>query len=123
MELNFCDNCNNLMDIYSDEENSKLYLGCKCCSNKKDFNKDKKCIYTNESTIELSDIISANPYLKEDITLPLIKGNPNIKCPNQECICNTSDSVESEIIYVKYDVDKLSYMYICKHCNQKWKNR
>ena len=64
MELNFCDNCNNLMDIYSDEENSKLYLGCKCCSNKKDFNKDKKCIYTNESTIELSDIISANPYLK-----------------------------------------------------------
>ena len=56
MELNFCDNCNNLMDIYSDEKNSKLYLGCKCCSNKQDFDEGNKCIYTNESTIELSDI-------------------------------------------------------------------
>ena len=44
MELNFCDNCNNLMDIYSDEENSKLYLGCKCCSNRKDFDEGNKCV-------------------------------------------------------------------------------
>ena len=36
---------------------------------------------------------------------------------------NTDDSVESEIMYVKYDSEKLSYIYICKHCNQKWKNR
>ena len=123
MELNFCDKCNNIMDIYSDEENSKLYLGCKCCSNKKDFDEGKKCIYTNESTIELSDIINTNPYLTEDITLPVIKGNPNIKCPNEDCICNTDSKVETEIIYIKYDTEKLSYMYICKHCNQKWKNR
>lgn len=123
MELNFCDNCNNLMDIFSDEENSKLYLGCKCCSNKKDFSEENKCIYTNESTIELSDIINTNPYLREDITLPHIKNNPNIKCPNTECICNTDDSVESEIIYIKYDSEELSYMYICKHCDQKWTNR
>ena len=73
--------------------------------------------------MELSDIINTNPYLTEDNTLPLIKGNPNIKCPNTECICNTDDTVESEILYVKYDHEKLSYMYICKHCNQKWKNR
>ena len=123
MELNFCDNCNNLMDIYSDEESSKLYLGCKACSSKKDFEDEKKCIYTNESTIELSDIINTNPYLTEDITLPVIKVNPNIKCPNSECICNKDKSVDSEIIYIKYDSEKLSYMYICKHCNQKWTNR
>jgi DNA-directed RNA polymerase subunit M/transcription elongation factor TFIIS len=123
MELNFCENCNNLMDIYSDEESSKLYLGCKACSFKKDFEEEHKCIYTNESTIELCDIINTNPFLTEDITLPVIKGNPNIKCPNADCICNKDKSVESEIIYIKYDSEKLSYMYICKHCNQKWTNR
>mgnify|MGYP001163952056 FL=1 len=123
MELNFCDNCNNLMDIYSDEETNKLYLGCKCCSNKVDYNETNKCIYTNEAHIELSDIINANQYLTEDVTLPVIKGNPNIKCPNEQCICNVDDKVESEILYIKYDSEKLSFMYICKHCNQKWTNR
>lgn len=125
MELNFCDNCNNLMDIYSEEETSKLYLGCKCCSNKQDFGEGNKCIYNNEAKIELCDIINTNPYLVEDITLPVIKGSQatNIKCPNKDCECNTKDTVETEIIYVKYDADKLNYLYICKHCKQKWKNR
>ena len=123
MELNFCDNCNNLMDIYSDEETKKLYLGCKCCSNKTDFNEGNKCIYTNESIIELSDIINSNQYLTEDITLPLIQGNPNIKCPNADCDSNTKEGIGSEILYIKYNSEKLSYMYICKHCNTKWTNR
>ncbi len=123
MELNFCDNCNNLMDIYSDEENKKLYLGCKCCSNKIDFNERDKCIYSNEKNIELSDIINSNKYLSDDITLPVIRGNKNIKCPNTECICNQQEDIESEITYIKYDTEKLSFLYICKHCKQKWTNR
>ena len=123
MEINFCDNCNNLMDIYSDEDSSKLYLGCKCCSSKKDFDDKNKCIYTNESTIELSDIINTNKFLTEDVTLPIIKDNPNISCPNEECISNKEKYTNSEIIYIKYDSEKLSYMYICKHCQQKWTNR
>ena len=123
MELNFCDNCNNLMDIYSDEVTKKLYLGCKCCSNKTDFNEGNKCIYTNESIIELSDIINSNQYLTEDITLPLIRGNPNIKCPNAHCDGNTKEGIDSEILYIKYNSEKLSYMYICKHCNTKRTNR
>ena len=77
----------------------------------------------SECVRRLSDIINTNPYLTEDITLPVIKDNPNIKCPNKDCICNTDSKVESEILYIKYDAEKLSYMYICKHCNQKWTNR
>ena len=121
MELNFCDNCNNLMDIYSDEETKKLYLGCKCCSNKTDFNESNKCIYTNESIIELSDIINSNQYLTEDITLPLIRGNPNIKCPNSECETN-KEKKPCNIVYIKYNEEKMNYMYICESCGQKWTN-
>ena len=35
----------------------------------------------------------------------------------------SSNLIESDIIYVKYDAEKLSYMYVCKHCDQKWTNR
>lgn len=121
MELNFCKNCDNLMDLYSDEETKKLYLGCKACSTKEDFN-SSQCIYSNESTIDLSDIINHNRHLKEDITLPIIKDNPNIKCPNAVCITNTSNK-STEINFIKYDKKMMSYMYICRDCNQKWTNR
>lgn len=121
MELNFCNNCDNLMDLYSDEEKQKLYLGCKSCGNQKDFN-ESKCIYSNESSIDLSDIINHNQHLKEDITLPVISNNPNIKCPNKACVSNTSDKL-SEINFIKYDKEMMSYMYICRDCNQKWTNR
>lgn len=121
MELNFCDDCENLMDLYSDEENKTLYLGCKACGKQKDFNRSQ-CIYSNESTINISDIINKNDHLKDDITLPIISDNPNIKCPNAGCISNTSDK-SSEINFIKYDQQMMSYMYICRDCNQKWCNR
>ena len=37
MEINFCDKCDNLMYLYSNEENDSLYLGCKVCGEKKDY--------------------------------------------------------------------------------------
>ena len=38
MEINFCSQCDNHLFLYSDEENKKLYLGCKACGNKKEYN-------------------------------------------------------------------------------------
>ena len=46
MDINFCDNCDNILYIYSDEE-SNLYLGCKVCSLKKPY-KNTQSIYNNE---------------------------------------------------------------------------
>ena len=54
MEVNFCENCDNLLYIYSNEENNTLYLGCKVCGNKKDYS-ECKCIYSNEFNIDLSE--------------------------------------------------------------------
>ena len=123
MEINFCPKCDNLLFIYSDEEDKeKLYLGCKACGHKNEYT-DQKCIYSNESTTNLSDIINKNKYLDKDITLPSIKGNQNIQCPNKECISNTQKDIIPEIKYIKYDTEMISYMYICKHCSQKWTNR
>lgn len=120
MELNFCPNCDNMMELYSDEEVKTLYLGCKCCGIKTEYLKNK-CIYSNEYNINLSEIINMNDNLVHDITLPVIKNNPNISCPNTECSSHKDKS--QEIIYIKYDKESMGYMYVCKHCSQKWTNR
>ena len=120
MELNFCSNCDNLMELYSNEEQQTLYLGCKACGTKEKYDKTQ-CIFSNESSINLGDIINQNKYLKDDITLPTISNNPNIKCPNEKCITNTSDK-STDINFIKYNKEMMSYMYICKDCDQKWSN-
>jgi len=116
MDINFCDNCENILYIYSDEE-SNLYLGCKVCSLKKPY-ENTKSIYNNEFKIDLSQTINKNKYLNYDNTLPVIEGNKNIKCPNEEC----PKKEYSSVTYIKYDEKEMKYIYTCRHCGQKWKN-
>ena len=122
MEINFCDTCDNLLFLYSndDEEDNKLYMGCKNCGARKDY-EDSKCIYNNDYKIDLSETINQNQNLVDDITLPTIRNNPNIKCPNEKCKSNKDGEV-SELLYIKYDSNDMKYMYVCKHCFQKWTN-
>lgn len=120
MEINFCDNCENCMFLYSDEESQKLYLGCKACQTKIPYNQNK-CIYSTNYEIDLSETINQNKFLKEDNTLPTIKGNSNIKCPNQECK-SIKENEPSDIQYIKFDSVNMKYMYVCKYCSQKWTN-
>ena len=65
MEINFCDTCDNLMFLYSNEENDSLYLGCKVCGQKKDFI-ENKCIYSSEFKMDLSETMNQNEYLAND---------------------------------------------------------
>ena len=44
------------------------------------------------------------------------------QCPNEKCITNTSDK-STDINFIKYNKEMMSYMYICKDCDQKWSNR
>lgn len=120
MEINFCDTCDNLLFLYSNDEDNKLYMGCKNCGTKKDY-EDSKCIYNNDYKIDLSETINQNQNLVDDITLPTIRNNPNIKCPNADCESNKDGEV-SELLYIKYDPSDMKYMYVCKHCFQKWTN-
>jgi hypothetical protein len=124
MDINFCEQCDMKLDYYveseTDEGTPKLYLGCKACGFKKEHT-ESSCIYNNDYQIDLSQIINQNPYLEYDITLPLIKENQNISCPNAECVSN-KEKIPSEILYIKYDYENLKFSYICKHCKQNWTN-
>ena len=116
MDINFCDNCENILYIYSDDDNN-LYLGCKVCESKKPYS-NQKSIYNNEFKINSSETINTNRYINFDNTLPVIEDNKNIKCPNAEC----PEKAKSLITYIKYDEENMKYIYICKFCGQKWKN-
>lgn len=119
-EINFCKCCENILYLYSNEEN-ELYLACKVCGNKEEYeDKEDKCIYSNDFDLDFSETINNNKYINFDNTLPVIENNKNIKCPNEDCECNKD--APSKITYIKYDDDNLKYIYICKLCGQKWKN-
>ena len=109
------------MNFYISEEDNKLYLGCKVCGHKK-VHEEKACIYNNDYNIDISQIINKNQYLEDDITLPQIENNKNIKCPNSKCI-SIKENKPSNILYIKYDHENLNFSYICKYCKQSWTNQ
>lgn len=117
---NFCNDCNNVMYIYLDKDTEKpqLYLYCKACQYKKEY--DGNLLYNNDNNLELSGSINNNKYINYDITLPHIKSH-NIKCPNEECK-SIVEGLESDIIYIKYDKSNMKYIYTCNYCGQKWTN-
>ena len=122
MDFKFCKNCDMKLYYYvSEEGDSKLYLGCKGCGHKEEHT-GTTCIYNNEYEIDLSQIINQNKFLQDDITLPTIKGNQNMKCPNSECI-SIKEKKPSDIIYIKYDYDSMKFSYICNYCKQSWTNQ
>ena len=121
MDLNLCKQCDMKLNYYVSDQDSKLYLGCKVCGHKEEHT-GTTCIYNNDYRIDLSQIINQNKYLEQDITLPTIENNPNIKCPNEECP-SIKEKKPSDILYIKYEYETMKFSYICKHCKQTWINQ
>ena len=118
MDVVFCDNCENMLYLYVDEEQGELYYCCKACSHKVKIDDNVKLVYNNDNNkIDKSESINNNVYITHDITLPGIKNNSNIKCQNEDC-----DAEEIDIKYIKYDEINMKYIYICNHCGCKWNN-
>ena len=83
MDIKFCENCDNMFYIYSNED-KELYYGCRACSNTIPF-ENNTAIYNSSVTVDKSEYIKNNKWLINDITLPKITDNTNIQCPNEEC--------------------------------------
>ena len=84
-EIHFCSECQNMTFLYLDQE-KKLIHYCKACEKIEHFNGKNNCIYSIEyKKYDKSEYINHNPYITQDVTLPIIEGNINIKCTNPEC--------------------------------------
>jgi DNA-directed RNA polymerase subunit M/transcription elongation factor TFIIS len=63
--------------------------------------------------------ILMNEFTKEDPTLPHVH---TIKCPNGDCTSNTVGT-EKDVIYLKYDVINMKFIYICNLCDTQWRSK
>ena len=61
--------------------------------------------------------MSVNEFTKLDPTLPRIR---TIRCPNQECP-SVSDTVQNEVLYMRYSKRDMKYLYMCAHCDTTWR--
>lgn len=137
--MHFCSLCHNMyyLKIVEDEtsENTSLAYYCRNCGHSDTMlMTENNCVSNTQikrTEQNYSHII--NEYTKYDPTLPRIN---TIHCPNTACASNIIEEEEKgegsakeeevsskkpEIIYIRYDDINMKYMYICTHCDFKWK--
>lgn len=126
--MHFCDKCDNMFYIKLSEESSDAIIYyCKNCGNENhNLSKDSICVSSinyREKDQNFNHII--NEYTKLDPTLPKVQ---NVMCINADCISNkkpkdgeTTEAVEPEIIYIRYDDTNKKFIYMCALCEKVWK--
>ena len=122
--IKFCQICNNMyyMKIDNEGDNQHLMYWCKNCGDsQKHTSEESNCVLErnyNEEEKNYKNFI--NKYTTEDVTLPRVD---NIICPNKDCLCNKEDKTNKrEVIYIKYDNEKMKFIYLCCICKTAWKN-
>jgi len=112
--MKFCNQCENM--LYISVEDSNLIYHCKNC-NFQDF---KDCSKTAEKiTSDFGDekySAFMSKHIKHDPTLPRVN---NIACPNAQCTKKPTEP--NEVIYLKYNLEDMKYIYFCCHCDNFWK--
>ena len=111
--MEFCDVCNNMLYMRSNEEKS-LVKYCKHCEFEKVDNREgsvkiSETIYTEDDLLYNQHI---NKYLRYDQTLRRIN-DPQIKCPNDECD-TVKNNIDQQVLYIKYHPQNMKYLYCQK---------
>jgi DNA-directed RNA polymerase subunit M/transcription elongation factor TFIIS len=117
--MKFCVKCDNMYYICIDNlDNNTLSYYCRGCGHK-DLNNEGVCVLNTEfkkGKQHFEHIV--NKYTKLDPTLPRIQDLP---CPNVSCLSNNKEnSTNTDILYIRYDDNKLKYLYMCCLCDTVW---
>jgi len=119
--LKFCPVCDNYLYMEVDPESQALTRMCRKCGHKEN---DTKGGLVMEMMIQQQSSegykILLNEFTRKDPRLPHIR--KNITCPNVTCDSNKGGK-DPDVIYIKYDLVNLMYLYICDICGEKWHSR
>ena len=119
--LRYCPVCENYLYMQVDAESQELRRVCRKCGFKEE---DAKGGLVMEMMIQQKSSegykILLNEFTRKDPRLPHIR--KNITCPNTVCDSNRGGK-EPDVIYIKYDVVNLMYLYICDICGEQWHSR
>jgi DNA-directed RNA polymerase subunit M/transcription elongation factor TFIIS len=117
--MEFCDVCENMLNLILDKKDGNLKYMCKFCSSSKNVGANfNPCVHkTNYGGNEkIFYEMFINEYTFIDPTLPRSK---QIHCPH----CSKEDAhKETEVIYVRYNDSDMKYIYLCCECKSAWIN-
>ena len=117
--LKFCSVCDNYLYMQMDGESQELRRICRKCG----FKEDSKGGLVMEMMIQQRSSegykVLLNEFTRKDPRLPHIR--KNISCPN--VACESNHGKDPDVIYIKYDLVNLMYLYICDICGEQWHSR
>ena len=115
--MDFCKKCDNMCYMKINDKNDLIHF-CKYCGSEDDEVINTKNLKVLKFSKENKNKeVHINEYTKFDPTLPHMN---TIKCRNVECISNTKEAVQQDVIYLRYDDKNMKYMYLCCHCDFNW---
>lgn len=117
--MKFCNVCDNIMYIKTSEETGTVY-SCKNCTNNEPIATDGRdeaiCITdTQLSDDSIKYMRYVSPLLLHDPTMPHVS---NVECRNPTCSRKSTEP--HDVIVVKYDYDRLKFLYSCAYCSAFW---
>jgi DNA-directed RNA polymerase subunit M/transcription elongation factor TFIIS len=119
--LKFCTVCDNYLYMQVDSESQELTRLCRKCGYKE---QDTTGGLVMEMMIQEDSAegykVLLNEFTRKDPRLPHIR--KNITCPNLVCDSNKGGK-DPDVIYIKYDLVNMMYLYICDICGEKWHTR
>lgn len=120
--MEFCDVCENMLFLRSEEEDASLVKYCKHCSfEKKEQVTTGRAIKVSQTIYSEDDMLylqCKNTYLRHDPSLPRIR-DPSLCCPNPEC---AGPKNEPQVLYIKYHPVHMKYLYCCDYCGYMWRS-
>ena len=118
--MDFCDFCNNMYYIKETDTKELIYY-CKNCGCEKEIKESqtsKKIISNDYDSINSKYIQYVNKNIMYDNTIPHVN---NVMCTNEQC--TKKDDQDNDIMYIKYDINNINYLYFCTYCNHFWTNK
>jgi len=119
--LKFCTVCDNYLYMQVDAESQELTRLCRKCGYKEHDTTGGLVMemMIQEDSAEGYKVL-LNEFTRKDPRLPHIR--KNITCPNIVCDSN-KEGKDPDVIYIKYDLVNMMYLYICDICGEKWHTR
>lgn len=119
--MEFCEVCDNLMYLRSEQDDSLEKYCRRCGFSKKETIGGKKAYKVASTMYSEDDLLYLqfkNKYLRYDPTLPRVQDS-SLQCPNKEC---TGDKEKPQILYIKYHPVHMKYLYCCDACGHTWRD-
>jgi DNA-directed RNA polymerase subunit M/transcription elongation factor TFIIS len=118
--MKFCQVCDNMYYVTLDEsDENKLTYKCRRCGHVDPLlGHESICVLKTQlkkGAHQYQHMV--NEFTKLDPTLPRIH---TMKCPLEQCPTNQSGE-PVEIVYKRYDDDRMKFIYICTTCDSVWK--